>query len=484
MPSVINTNIASLTAQRNLGSSQSALETSLQRLSSGLRINSAKDDAAGMAISTRMTSQIEGMDQAARNANDGISLAQTAEGAMAEITNNLQRVRELAVQSLNATNSASDRTALDAEVQQLLSEVDRVGQQTAFNGVKLLDGTFSSQSFQVGANAGETISISSISSMRTSALGQTYGASQTGTTLTAATGITAAGQFTFAVDGVTYDVYQGTSIAGNAQSLADAVNATGVTGLTATATASTATGNNTGAAGDTAGSATLTINGTAISVAHTGGVATANVDAAMAAINDNSAATGVSAELSGTGLKLTSADGSNITYSFAAGTATNSTSGDFGLNSVAATTYSSYDISYSGDSSLEAITIGGSAAAAVKGQADGTLTPTQTGTQLALVDVTTVSNANTALASIDAALTTISSARADMGAVQNRFESVVTSLQTTSENISAARSRIQDADFAAETAAMTRAQILQQAGTAMLSQANALPNSVLSLLQG
>src|SRR6056297_347450 len=175
---VINTNVASLNAQRNLSESSGSLATSLQRLSSGLRINSAKDDAAGLAISERMTSQIRGLNQAARNANDGISLAQTAEGALAEVTNNLQRIRELAVQSANATNSTSDRQALQAEVDQLVAEIDRVAQQTNFNDVKLLDGTFSSQLFQVGANAGETISLETIASARSSDLGERTEATQ------------------------------------------------------------------------------------------------------------------------------------------------------------------------------------------------------------------------------------------------------------------------------------------------------------------
>ena len=173
MPQIINTNIASLTAQRNLNMSQSALATSLQRLSSGLRINSAKDDAAGLAIAQRFTSQINGLNQAARNANDGISLAQTAEGALSAVTDNLQRIRQLAVQSANATNSLSDRQALDAEAQQLKAEIDRVAQTTTFNGVHLLDGSFSSQDFQVGANAGEVITIASIANAQASALGST-----------------------------------------------------------------------------------------------------------------------------------------------------------------------------------------------------------------------------------------------------------------------------------------------------------------------
>src|SRR5688572_10092438 len=173
MPAIINTNIASLNAQRNLNASQNSLATSLQRLSSGLRINSAKDDAAGLAISDRFTTQIRGLNQAARNANDGISLSQTAEGALGELAANLQRIRELAVQSANSTNSASDRATLDQEVQQRLAEIDRIASQTSFNGQKILDGTFGTASFQVGANVGETISLGLSTSMRSSALGKT-----------------------------------------------------------------------------------------------------------------------------------------------------------------------------------------------------------------------------------------------------------------------------------------------------------------------
>ena len=483
MPQVINTNISSLNSQRNLNTSQNALATSLQRLSSGLRINSAKDDAAGMAIADRMTTQIRGLNQAARNANDAISLAQTAEGAMNTIGDNLQRIRELTVQSLNASNTALDRGSLDAEVQQLKSEIDRVAQQTAFNGVKLIDGSFQSQAFQIGANVGETVAITSITSLRTSALGQGYGASQAGTTLAAATGITGAGQYTFTANSVAYDVYQGTAIAGDAQSLANAVNSRGISGVTATAAATTASGLNTGAANSVAGTAVLTLNGKAINVAMVGSVSATNVANTMAAINSNSAATGVSAALDSTGLKLTAIDGRNITMSFSAGGATNATLGDAGLAGVNATSYGSYKLEYSGDATLPAITIGGTALANVKGQADGTLTPATTGTQLALVDVKTVASSNLTLASIDNALSTLNSARGAMGAYQNRFASTVANLATTSENVSAARSRIQDADFAAETAALTRNQILQQAGIAMLSQANSLPQNVLSLLK-
>ena len=195
MAAFINTNLASLNSQRNLNTSQGSLTTSLQRLSSGLRINSAKDDAAGLAISERMTSQIRGNDQAARNANDGISLAQTAEGDMAQIGTNLQRMRELAVQSANASNSVSDRQALDNEAQQLSAEIDRVASTSSFNGVKLLDGTFNAQTFQIGANAtaNDRITITSISSARTSALGGSGSSTTTSVTGTATTAGLAAG---------------------------------------------------------------------------------------------------------------------------------------------------------------------------------------------------------------------------------------------------------------------------------------------------
>ena len=192
--SIINTNVMSLNSQRNLAASNASLGTTIQRLSSGLRINSAKDDAAGLAISERFTTQIRGLNQAARNANDGISLAQTAEGALAEIGNNLQRIRELAVQSSNATNSSTDRAALQAEVKQLQSEIQRVATQTEFNGTKLLDGNFAGQAFQVGANAGQLITVDSIASAQTSALGNgNFASNTTGLAQTAAAGATVAG---------------------------------------------------------------------------------------------------------------------------------------------------------------------------------------------------------------------------------------------------------------------------------------------------
>ena len=388
MSSVINTNVMSLNAQRNLTSSGADLATSLQRLSSGMRINSAKDDAAGLAISQRFTTQIRGMDQAARNANDGISLSQTAEGAMGEIGNNLQRIRELAVQSRNATNSLSDREALNAEAQQLKKEIDRVAGQTNFNGVKLLDGSFQNQSFQVGANQGETIEIAAIANAKSEALG-----SWTSVDTTTYTQTTAAATATAFATGVSMDI-------------------NGVT-------ISTAAG-----AGDA-------------------GAATTALVAAFTAAKGNPANTGLA----------------NVTM--AASGAITSTDENLVLANLA---------------NVTGVTAGSTAGTAtvVAGTA-------QTGFED--LDISTAAGADNAMKAMDAALGSINTARADMGAIQNRFTSVVANLSTTSENLSAARSRIQDADFAKESAQLSRNQILQQAGTAMLAQANQSSQGVLSLLR-
>jgi len=385
---VINTNVMSLNAQRNLTSSGAELATSLQRLSSGMRINSAKDDAAGLAISQRFTTQIRGMDQAARNANDGISLSQTAEGAMGEIGNNLQRIRELAVQSRNATNSASDRAALNAEAQQLKEEIDRVAGQTNFNGVKLLDGSFQDQAFQVGANQGETIDISGIVDAKSSALG-----TWTSVDSTAYTQTTAAATATAFATGVSLDI-NGVTIS-TADGAADAPAATAA--LKAAFDTAKADVNNTGLAN-------VTMDATG---------AITSTDATLVLAN----ATNVSGVTAGT------TDG---TASVVAGTA-------------------------------------------------------QTGFED--LDISTAAGADNAMKAMDAALNAINTGRANMGAIQNRFTSVVANLSTTSENLSAARSRIQDADFAKESAQLSRNQILQQAGTAMLAQANQSSQGVLSLLR-
>ncbi|MBL8266925.1 flagellin [Steroidobacter sp.] len=478
MALVINTNVMSLNAQRNLSTSANQLATSLQRLSSGLRINSAKDDAAGLAISERLSAQISGLNVAARNANDGISLAQTAEGDLAQIGNNLQRMRELAVQSANASNSVSDRAALNAEVQQLAQEIDRVAQASSFNGVKLLDGSFQAQVFQVGANATSTdqITVDSITNARSSALGAYNGYNQqnVGVTYNAtAQAFTAS----IATASGTQTVNFGT-LSTDAKVIAQAINSSGVAGLQATADANVVTGTTTNGV-TVAGTDTITLNGTTISIAGTTDALTNRANA-VTAINAQSATTGVSAVDTGSGLRLTAADGRNISVAFGTAGSTGGDLASYGLGGLSDHT-GTFDLTYQAATGVNSITFGGALATTL-----GTTTHNvgQTGNAISTINVSTAENARNALASIDAALSQISGARATLGATQNRFTSVVASLQTTAENLSASRSRIQDADFASETAAMTKAQILQQAGTAMVAQANSAPQNVLSLLRG
>lgn len=506
MSQVINTNMASLNAQRNLTTSQSMLAESLQRLSSGLRINSAKDDAAGLGISERMTSQIRGLNQATRNANDGISLAQTGEGALSEIANNLQRIRELAVQSANATNSAADRGALDAEVQQRLAEINRVASQTSFNGQRILDGTFGSAVFQVGANVGETIAVGLSSNMRTTAIGQiAQGTSSAEVTVAALTGsgtIQVGSGAAVTVAASTAGTANGQSV-GSAFSKANAINAAGVSGLTATASnnielaiaATTGT-----ATGDTY---SLRVNGVDIFNAHnqnTNGVLTAQQ--ITDAINASQATTGVSASLTGGNLRLSAADGRDIAIGqtlggLAGGGITAGTGGSTTVNNVdfhdgtigtfANATNNSTDAAAVNGGRLtltanENIIITGDGA--IMGFAGANATIARDATTISSSNVLTVSAANNAIYRIDSALTSVTALRSTFGSIQNRFDSVIANLSSAAENITAARSRIRDADFAQETANLTRAQILQQAGVAMLAQANALPNNVLALLRG
>lgn len=472
----INTNVASLNAQRNLSRSQETLNTSLQRLSTGLRINSAKDDAAGLAISTRFTTQINGLNQAVRNANDGISLAQTGEAALDEMTNNLQRIRELAVQSANATNNASDRAALDSEVQQRLAEIDRIASQTSFNGTKILDGSFGTATFQVGANVGETISVNLATGVKSSQIGQI--ANQTTTVTSGALPADAVsiavgendavnvGASTAGTEGIDGTLTEGGQAASSAYAKAEAINAAGISGLSATASteATIAFTDITSAGG--AGTYSLQLNDTMI---YDGTVvsATLDIDDVAAAINQQSASTGVTAEVDGTDIVLTSTDGRTIQLDE---TLAGDTAGGVGDS----TNYGQLSLSAS-----EAITVSGDPS--TLGFSAGTVA-LDTST-LSSVSVTNVDNSNDTIQRVDAALKSVSDMRGDFGAVQNRFESTITNLQTISENLSASRGRILDADFAAETANLTKAQILQQAGTSILAQANSLPQSVLSLLQ-
>lgn len=496
MASYINTNIASLNAQRNLSTSQSSLNTSLQRLSSGLRINSAKDDAAGLAISERMTSQIGGLNQAARNANDGISLAQTAEGALSQIGANLQRIRDLAVQSANASNSISDRAALNNEASQLISEINRVASNTNFNGVNLLDGSFSAQTFQVGANgtSNDQISISSIASAKSSALG--VGASSSyATTVAGAGAVTttalASGDLSIngfqvgasAADGVSFSNSTGSGI-----SKAAAINAiSGSTGVTATVGTTTIAGTASTAATAIA-SGDITINGVnlgALSASTSGAQRGAQVAAAVNAIATQ---TGVTATFNTTtgAVALAAADGRNITVTASTNAAAAAANTGITVSATGATDVSTSTLSLSSSSSAGITLANGTGTGLTAANLTGGFTSATTtvGAGVSSLNLGTAAGATAALTTIDAALQSINSSRASLGAYQNRFSSAVASLQTNSENLSASRSRIRDADFASETATLTRGQVLQQAGTAILAQANALPQGVLALLRG
>lgn len=507
MGQVINTNVLSLNAQRNLARTQGDLAQALQRLSSGLRINSAKDDAAGLAISERFTTQIRGINQAIRNANDGISLAQTSESALGELTNNLQRIRELAVQSANSTNSASDRAALDQEVQQRLAEINRIASQTAFNGLKVLDGTFGTSQFQVGANAGETISINLSQGVKANQIGQIA----TGESSVEVTTANLTGSGTIQVgstDAKTVSIAaQGTEAGqsvGSAYAKAEAINAASVPGLTVLAQ------NNVefGIAATTGTAATpdtysLRINGQDIFAAYnqnTNGVLSAQQ--ITDAVNAQATTTGVTAVLTGANLRLSAADGRdiNIAQAFGGAAAGGITAGAGGSTTVNGVTYRDGTLSAtiadaSAYSTTAAAVNGGTLKltaaeniiltgdGAILGFATANFTLAKDTTTLGSANVLTVSAANDSLSRVDAALTSVSNLRSQFGAIQNRFESTIANLTAVSENLTASRSRIQDADFAAETAALTRAQILQQAGTAILAQANAAPQTVLALLQ-
>jgi len=485
MAAVINTNISSLNSQRNLATSQSALSTSLQRLSSGFRINSAKDDAAGLAISDRMTSQIRGMTQATRNANDGVSLAQTAEGALASSGDILQRIRELAVQSSNSTNSSSDRQALQTEVGQLGSELNRIATTTSFNGQALLDGTMGTANFQVGADANQLISANGANFLTS-----TYGNNRienSAVATTASSSIVAAKAI--GISGKLGSASYTTTATDTAQTIAAALNQkTSSTGVTATAKTEANLGLVAGnyaftiASDNSASPVTVSFNVAA------GAASATDFAAGINAINAQTAKTGVTAQFDTTngGIKLSNSNGANIAIAdTAAGGAnqlkvnTYTTAGGIvaGVDAKGATAVANGTITFDSDSSFSA-SDAGSGLALVAGGAASQLK------SVASLDVTTFGGAQLALKIADAALSTVNSQRAQYGALQSRFSSAISNLQSTTENLSASRSRIVDTDFASETANMTRGQILQQAGTAMLAQANSLPNGVLSLLRG
>ncbi len=575
MPQVINTNVPSLTSQRNLNNSQSMLSVSLQRLSSGMRINSAKDDAAGLAISERFSAQIRGLDQARRNANDGISLAQVAEGALQSSGDILQRIRELAVQAANATNSAGDRSAINSEVQQLSQELQRIATSTEFNGKKLLDGTFTSANFQVGANANQTI-VASSGNFQTSAYGNyrigglaaytqggvgdmTVGtdgqagdafgdvllAQQQNTDISIISAA-ATSEFVVTTSGGNFDVTY--SAGASARDIAAAVNAVN-SGVKASAITQVILGDD--GSGTAAGvgaefnqnSSYTFLIGTDFADAtggtqpaqyetisfSTGGIdgtaAVNSVDqltSAAQAFNDKAGRTGFSAEIvksdsGGYSLKLTNEQGTDLRIiNFSAATNADASSlsvattdisaidGNTGTVAFLSDTLAAQDpaagdtwedsagsgswitgrVVFDSDSSFGITT---AQAGNIFHAGDGVAAAGTYGGKLqdtSAVDVSTYDSALRTMAIVDSALASINSQRARYGALQNRFENTITNLQTTSENLSASRSRIKDADFAEETAKLTRAQILQQAGIAMLSQANALPQQVLTLLRG
>ncbi|VAW94104.1 Flagellin protein FlaB [hydrothermal vent metagenome] len=471
MPQIINTNIMSLNSQRHLNRSQDALQTSLQRLSSGLRINSAKDDAAGLAISERFTAQIRGLNQAIRNSNDGISLAQTAEGALSESGNILQRIRELSVQSANATNSASDRQALQAEVGQLVSELERIAVNTEFNGQKILDGTFGAAIFQVGANANQTIQATT-SNFRTEQFGN-YRIEGAGNSTGGAGRITGE---TINLNGHLGSSAIALSPSMSAQEVSELINAqTSNTGISSFA--KTDIDMSFAAAGGFA----FTVEGNggiteeiAFTITETSG--NDGLSAVVTAFNDISSKTGVTAKVNddGSGVTLTHLTGGNISLTANANnlTAVNVGTSSLGANSTVVTTG---QLTFDSDKSF-----------GVTGQANQSVTLASEAAFLMSIsemDISTVEGANRTLAIVDAGLNTVNGQRAQFGAIQSRFESTIANLATNAENLSAARSRIRDTDFAMETAELTRAQILQQAGTAMLAQANVQPQNVLSLLQ-
>jgi flagellin len=457
----INTNVASLSAQNQLSNSQKLNDQALERLSSGLRINSAKDDAAGLAISTRFSSQISGLNVAQRNANDGISYAQTAEGALGEITNALSRIRDLAVQSANDTNSSSDREALNQEVGALISEVERISQATEFNGQAILNGDLDSLTFQVGANAGQTISVGGVDT-RANQLGAEVLKAQGSVTNAAIQGLAG-----FTVNGIAIDDSSVTS--GNGNDLVNAINAKSIeSGVTASRANETVV--KTGVTATLGADATLTVNDVAITL--TSGT---TVQGAIDKINQSATETGVRASLDDANeIVLTDENGGDIKALASAVT-------DFdGLTIAEQTFEAGVELSTAVGGSIN---VSATAAANTTPVFGGTGPLTLTTDTLNKVNITSREGASSAITTVDKALDSVNSLRAELGAVQNRFESTISNIASTSENLSAANSRILDADFASETAKLAKSQVLQQAGISVLAQANARPQQVLSLLQ-
>jgi flagellin len=443
MSLVLNTNIDALVAQNSLTASGSQLAMALQQLSSGLRINTAADDAAGYAIAQGMTSQINGLNQAAQNANDGVSLAQTASGAMQEIVNDLQSMRDLAVESLNASNGANDRADLNSQFTQLMNDINSVSSQTQFNGVNLLDGSFQGATFQVGANAGQSITIGAISSASSGAIGNYYN------------GALSANGTVKAADGTSTTTTTGTAGVYNATNLATSTDlGTAVSGASVTLSVSVD--------GTSYSTNAVTLTGTKStdlkSVAAAINQALSSAGGIVATVN--SAGTGI--QLSGT---AAAGDGHVVDFSVASGT-------DASGNALTLT---------SGQQAAALTDLGVDSADVIGSYTSGTTTSSVQ--YLSGLNVKSVDNSNLTLISIDNALQQLATSSADLGAYQNRFQAAITGLNTDATNLSAAKSSIVDADYAQATSNLSKAQILQQAGTAMVAQANMIPQNILTLLQ-
>ena len=555
----VNTNTASLTVQKNLNKASDALSTSMTRLSSGLKINSAKDDAAGLQIANRLTSQVNGLNVAVKNANDGISIAQTAEGAMQESTNILQRMRELALQSANGSNSDEDRTSLNQEFTALSGELNRISNTTTFGGKNLLDGSFQNTSFQVGASANETISFGmgnlsasglkgtyssasvtsgNLTSMAASVTGSSVSNGATSVTGSDAAAFVAAGGEKFSVNGNEVVLAAGDTTAEAAAKmtavLATAGDTATITDATGTLTVANANGP-VSIAGAGAASLGLAVGTTSeksegtSQMAEAGSIkvndqnitwaANATVDSILTQI---SALTNVgTASIENGAISIKSENGQSLTLTDGTGANSGSlkslglTGGTTDVKTTADTSMKigETEIKITKGSDLDAVisAINSSSAGASASKLDGkivlsgnkdisisagstgnltdlgfvadTTTALSTQTTVGDLDILSAGNSQQSVQALDDAIQQIDSQRAALGAVQNRFDSTVSNLQSIAENSTAARSRVQDADFAAETAELTKQQTLQQASTAILSQANQLPSAVLKLLQ-
>ena len=509
---VINTNVSAVAAQNSLRTSGLNQTTAMERLSSGVRINSAKDDAAGLAISTRMTANIRGLNAAIRNANDGISLTQTAEGSLASIGDNLQRIRELAVQSANSSNNATDRAALHAEAVQLVGEIDRVAANSTFNGIKLLDGSYQDQALQVGSGneLNDRISIS-IASAKASSLGVGGGSSYTtvvngisptsvGSTALASGALSING---FVVGGANTDGVSAEQSDRSGIAVAAAINAvSGQSGVTATVSKTVVTGTavvtaSSGGAGYgvTLDAGDVLINGVDIGAIGAAGSGIARGAQTAAAINAKSSQTGVIAtfDTSDGKVKLEAADGRNVSISIKA-KATAITEGMTGLdhdsggttgNAVVTVFRSSVKLSSANKDgiTLAGLTSTGMSSAGLQNAVAFTQSTATAGAGVSTIDLTTAAGSQTALSTLDKAINTITDARAAMGAYQNRLTASIANLEVSSMNLQASRSRILDTDYAKETTNLAKSQIIQQAATAMLAQANQSAQSVLALLK-